>query len=96
MCIVRANFMAEYAALSYVWGVGNVFQTEKHNLRSLMQVGGIKEAWDKLPATIQDAITVTKQIGLRFDALTPKPCFSLIIAGTCGSIDSASCKTNKQ
>ncbi|ETI20382.1 hypothetical protein G647_08417 [Cladophialophora carrionii CBS 160.54] len=53
---------AEYAALSYCWGSDQNFLTTRENLATL--TAGI--AVHRLPKTIQDAIYVTRQLGIPY------------------------------
>ncbi|KAK7214417.1 hypothetical protein V2G26_002420 [Clonostachys chloroleuca] len=53
----------QYVTLSYCWGTsGKNFKTTSSNLaQHLLEI-----PWDKLPQTIQDAITVTRKLGIRY------------------------------
>ncbi|KAL2802428.1 heterokaryon incompatibility protein-domain-containing protein [Aspergillus granulosus] len=65
-CLVPAPTDCRYFALSYMWG--NVAQVLllRENQSQLMQPGGVFAVRDKLPLTIQDAITFLQQIGERY------------------------------
>ncbi|KAF1914234.1 heterokaryon incompatibility protein-domain-containing protein [Ampelomyces quisqualis] len=52
----------EYVALSHVWGVGKLPKTTKQNLRSHLK--GI--AWDTLPRAFQEAVALTRALGIRY------------------------------
>ncbi|KAK7749117.1 hypothetical protein SLS62_008404 [Diatrype stigma] len=54
--------VGKYVALSYCWGDGNRFRATRSNISELLQ--GIDE--EELPATIRDAIEVTRYLGLRY------------------------------
>lgn len=58
---------AQYAALSYVWGGVQLVHLNAKNKRHLMKRKGLlrPEYVDLVPATIWDAIDVTKAIGVR-------------------------------
>jgi hypothetical protein len=56
------QYEKRFAALSYVWGANQTFvllSTSKHMLTMGFKI-------EQLPQTIQDAITVTRRIGLRY------------------------------
>lgn len=58
-----------YAALSYSWGAGLPLKLTRSSLASFMS--GIP--WTDIPKTLQDAMTITHKLGLRYlwvDALT--------------------------
>ena len=52
----------QFAALSYVWGMNQTFILLSHN-KDLLQ---LSFDMSQLPQTIQDAITVTRNVGLRY------------------------------
>ncbi|KAI1329173.1 heterokaryon incompatibility protein-domain-containing protein [Xylariaceae sp. FL0255] len=54
--------MANYAALSYCWGGPQPFQTTVSNIESYRK--GISH--DYLPLTVQDAVTTTRALGLKY------------------------------
>lgn len=51
-----------YTALSYCWGGQQPYQTTK----ARMDAGNFSLDWNRLPRTIQDAVKVTDELGLRF------------------------------
>jgi hypothetical protein len=53
---------APYIALSHCWGDENVFKTERSSLQEMKT--GLN--WELLPKTFQDAITVTRRLGLQY------------------------------
>jgi hypothetical protein len=57
--VVPGTLKARYAALSYVWGTG----TQSY-LRP--ESGSLAVPRDRLPKTIQDALTVAKELGLEY------------------------------
>lgn len=57
-----AGQIHEYASLSHCWGKTHVIQTTKENLSERMK--GIE--WDDLPRTFQDAIIITRSLGIRY------------------------------
>lgn len=65
-CIVEALSPCTYLALSYVWGQGRVFKLTTRNLGELKAAKGLERAWQLLPNTIQDAITLTSRLGFRY------------------------------
>ncbi|SPJ84113.1 related to tol protein [Fusarium torulosum] len=53
----------EYAALSYAWGpVRDTTKTTSSNLEAMTQ----RLPWAQLPKTIQDAILITRRLGIRY------------------------------
>lgn len=53
----------KYVALSYAWGsAGNNVKTTSSNLRAMTQC----LPWSQLPKTIQDAIAITRGLGVRY------------------------------
>ncbi|KAI1452834.1 HET-domain-containing protein [Annulohypoxylon moriforme] len=67
--IVRASGRPRYAALSYVWGREPFFCMTTKNLPDLEQPGAFDtkgDIWNQIPATIQDAMTVAREIGVRY------------------------------
>jgi hypothetical protein len=52
----------EYVALSHVWGIGKGPKTTKENLQSHLK--GI--AWSTLPRTFQEAVVLTRALGIRY------------------------------
>ena len=66
MCLVDLPAEAKYVALSYVWGGVRLLHLNKGNLSSLRQQGSLAQSQHAVPATLQDAIKVTKEIGLQY------------------------------
>ncbi|KAJ8127805.1 hypothetical protein O1611_g5830 [Lasiodiplodia mahajangana] len=62
-CLVERHSFSSYVALSYVWGIATSFRLTKANKNRLMQPNAIRDVWDLLPKTIQDAITTVRMIG---------------------------------
>ncbi|ORY03404.1 heterokaryon incompatibility protein-domain-containing protein, partial [Clohesyomyces aquaticus] len=56
------NMKARYACLSHCWGDSRAIVTEKETLESHMR--GVK--WRSLPQTFQEAILITRRLGLRY------------------------------
>ncbi|CZR69822.1 uncharacterized protein PAC_19722 [Phialocephala subalpina] len=52
----------KYTTLSYCWGKSQNFITTLDNLKSMKEI----IPWDKLPLTIQDAILITRGLGMRY------------------------------
>ena len=66
-CLVKHHLNQRYVALSYVWGQQrNIFQTTLSNVNELMQVNSLSKAWERVPATIQDAIILARKLDIRF------------------------------
>ena len=66
-CLVERNLDQRYIALSYVWGQQrNVFHTTLSNLNELMQINSLSKAWERMPATIQDAIILARKLNIGF------------------------------
>jgi len=67
-CLISNSAEAKYLALSYVWGRSASFETTKNNVQSLRCPGALSAVgtWDALPATIKDAIHLTKGLSLRY------------------------------
>ncbi|KAK3996584.1 heterokaryon incompatibility protein-domain-containing protein [Cladorrhinum sp. PSN332] len=61
-CIVEKPYTCQYIALSYVWGAVSGIRLSKSNKERLMQPKSLDDAWDLLPRTIQDAITVVASL----------------------------------
>jgi len=57
-----SNVPAKYITLSHSWGNQNLFKTEKDSLSTRTQ--GI--AWEELPRTFQDAVIMTRALGIRY------------------------------
>ncbi|KFY66069.1 hypothetical protein V496_02211 [Pseudogymnoascus sp. VKM F-4515 (FW-2607)] len=65
-CLVETSATPVFVALSYVWGPVKVFETLKQTLPDLVQPGSLLKNFDLFPATIQDAITLTRQLDYRY------------------------------
>ena len=52
-----------YAALSYCWGKGS---TLLKTTQSTLETFKDHIPWEKLPRTLQDAVVITRKIGLKF------------------------------
>jgi hypothetical protein len=63
-CIVKGSVYSPYAALSYVWGNRKNLTHTKANSKLLQQRNALSRL--PIPATIEDAIFVTKGMGLRY------------------------------
>jgi hypothetical protein len=59
-----------FIALSYVWGQKShdkpLYVTSRLNIMDRITHGGLRTAWDQLPRTIQDAITLVGRLGYRY------------------------------
>ncbi|KAL2070260.1 hypothetical protein VTL71DRAFT_13286 [Oculimacula yallundae] len=60
--ISHSGEKAPYAALSYCWGGNQSFKATKDNLTSMIRA----LPYSSLPKTLQDAVFVTRQAGLRY------------------------------
>lgn len=60
------NNEVRYIALSYVWGELDVLKTTRKNLNQLSQSGAFLQPSTRLPATLRDAISVTRLLGERY------------------------------
>lgn len=56
------EFFGEWVALSHCWGTENTFKTTSETYASRCR--GFR--WEKLPKTFQDAVTVTRMLGVRY------------------------------
>lgn len=65
-CLVKPGAGDRYAALSYVWGRGTFFRTLRSTVDFLEKPGALIEVRDQIPQTLQDAMEVTRRIGLRY------------------------------
>ncbi|KAH7064365.1 heterokaryon incompatibility protein-domain-containing protein [Paraphoma chrysanthemicola] len=54
---------ARYCTLSYVWGDAQHFKLSKSNVQGFRKPGSLNKVFHLFPKTIQDAITLTRQIG---------------------------------
>ncbi|KAI3317941.1 heterokaryon incompatibility protein-domain-containing protein [Xylariaceae sp. AK1471] len=59
-----------FVALSYVWGQGKLnespYVTNRLNIMTHIQHGGLETIWDKLPRTLQDTILLVSRLGYRY------------------------------
>jgi len=56
LCVVSAPPKIRYFALSYMWGGIEQMQLTVENCLELSRSGSLQQCWNKIPATIQDAI----------------------------------------
>ena len=81
-CLVQLPRHSKYVAVSYVWGGAQLLHLNKDNIDDLLQPNSLARSpyVGGLPATIRDAIEVTREIGLQYiwiDSLCiqqDKPC----------------------
>jgi hypothetical protein len=59
---VAPGRMGKYVTLSYRWGLSKPFRTLKSNLQELCRIIPM----EKLPQTVQDAVKVTRWLGVRY------------------------------
>ncbi|KAI5926271.1 heterokaryon incompatibility protein-domain-containing protein [Camillea tinctor] len=64
--IVELPRPGRYMVLSYVWGTTPVFETTLDSLPLLRKEGSLLHYFSQFPATIQDSITMTKLLGMRY------------------------------
>jgi hypothetical protein len=65
MCLAKSvSPDIKYTALSYVWGTNELFTTQRANIHELLSAGGLAKVG--LCQTIQDAIAITRGLGLSF------------------------------
>ncbi|MCJ1275526.1 hypothetical protein MMC21_003329 [Puttea exsequens] len=64
MCLIRHRpiFFNDYVALSYVWGGQQGLQLNKANRSELFKRGALSRAWAQIPAFIQDAIDLVRDL----------------------------------
>lgn len=65
-CIVERTEVVRYVALSYVWGAAVNFRLTKTNQPQMRKPGVLSESWFELPATIRDAIDLTRACGEKY------------------------------
>lgn len=65
-CIVHPVEEFRYLALSYVWGKVDSVKLLKENFADLQEPSGVAKIFERLARTIQDAITLTKELGERY------------------------------
>jgi hypothetical protein len=66
MCLVDASKKSQFVALSYVWGTVPIFKATLQNKAQLYSKMGLSQFIDEIPTTIQDAIQVVRELGMRF------------------------------
>lgn len=66
MCLVDAVGHERYVALSYVWGSVSMFQTKSASLEGLCSSGGLRNVWEDLSRTVQDAIYAVRSLNERY------------------------------
>lgn len=66
MCLVHAPKESQFVALSYVWGTVPIFKATLQNKTQLYSKMGLSHFMDEIPTTIQDAIQVVREIGMRY------------------------------
>ncbi|KAF6809150.1 hypothetical protein CPLU01_15556 [Colletotrichum plurivorum] len=64
--LIETYEILPYVALSYVWGGTAIIRLTRANLDKMLQPGSLKEAWPRLPRTIQDTIRLVRGLGLRY------------------------------
>ena len=57
---------SEFIALSYIWGEVSPLRLTSGNIDRLMQANSLKQLWQHLPRTVQDAITLTRSFGVPY------------------------------
>lgn len=65
-CIVERTEVVRYVALSYVWGAAVNFRLTRMKKRQMGRPGVLSESWQGLPATIRDAIDLTRACGEKY------------------------------
>lgn len=55
-----------YVASSYVWGITNSFSTTTANNDELSEPGALEKFHHRIPKTIRDAMSLTREIGVRY------------------------------
>ncbi|KAI9166333.1 FAD-binding monooxygenase-like protein 5 [Paramyrothecium foliicola] len=65
-CLVEKKQLHRYVTLSYVWGAVASFKLSRNNRSRLMQSGAIRDVWELIPRTLQDAIELTEKLGERY------------------------------
>ncbi|KAK5659616.1 hypothetical protein OQA88_820 [Cercophora sp. LCS_1] len=67
MCIVETcDNVSQYMALSYMWVAVTDFRLTRASRPVLEEAGAFHRVWKLLPRTIQDAITLTQKLGMRY------------------------------
>ncbi len=67
-CLIEVNPLdaPKYIALSYVWGGVTNFRLTTANKAELMRAGCLKRIWWRLPRTIQDSISLARELKVPF------------------------------
>ncbi|KAH7346850.1 heterokaryon incompatibility protein-domain-containing protein [Rhexocercosporidium sp. MPI-PUGE-AT-0058] len=65
-CLVAFSEAPRYVALSYVWGRVPTLMTMRNNLEELSQPGAFTGKMNQIPQTIQDAMSLTMALGIRY------------------------------
>lgn len=65
-CVVQRPANATYTALSYVWGPNTQLSLTRSTRHRLFGEGGLSNGHKDLPATIDDAIVLTSQLGYKY------------------------------
>ncbi len=62
LCELNSKRIVSYVALSHCWGAGPLLTTSSRTLKQHRN----QISWDSLPRLFQDAVIVTRRLGLRF------------------------------
>jgi hypothetical protein len=65
-CLVDGSVVKEYMSLSYVWGMVSQFMLTTNVLTDSLKPGFFESLGTKVPQSIQDAIQVCRNIGVRY------------------------------
>ncbi|KAG4437606.1 hypothetical protein IFR05_006910 [Cadophora sp. M221] len=65
MCLVESQTSDRYLALSYVWGQTPQYSARIENVVALHKTNSLAEVLSAIPTVIQNAITLTRQLGER-------------------------------
>ncbi|KAH6677592.1 heterokaryon incompatibility protein-domain-containing protein [Halenospora varia] len=66
MYVVQTTTEVTYATLSYMWGNSPIFKLICENFAMLSSEGGLEAVFDNLARTIQDAIRLVRDMGMRY------------------------------
>jgi len=66
MCIVPADSLLEYIALSYTWGKDKQFKLFQNNYQELSKENALVLYEHQIPQTIKDAMFLVKRLGDRY------------------------------
>ena len=64
--ITRASLRYGYVALSYVWGGVEQVMATTNIMGTLTRSGALQSEWKQIPRVVQDAITITAALGVRY------------------------------